>query len=309
MSNHPNEQQTIQQNGSNQFGNWSFTKHRFNTEKHPVITTKQLKRAKLETVLSSQEKQMLGGLTNTLQVEENEAIRIALYEASRSVSKGVETYRRHSDPQSTLTAHRGRNKKIAVKLPGTEKIQATKAAKQIGISEREFVRLSIIWLQKSILDESICRLTNSYKISQKKLFEEWVDEVYKTTDDYQSPVKNLKQAHKESYEAAELRGIEESTQLVEDIKAWGLDVGRGTLEAFNDEYGNFDFQGLREYYERMHQEPDEVFLKGCRTTTASFSITLMNSTALKRKLNGSGLSNNRSQRKTTKSWMKVSWIR
>ena len=61
---------------------------RFNTEKHPVIVSKdKCASSTAKTLFSTQELQMLVGLTNTLQCNQREAVRIALYEASISLHK------------------------------------------------------------------------------------------------------------------------------------------------------------------------------------------------------------------------------
>ena len=80
---------------------------RFNTEKHPVIQSKQkCASSTAKTKFSTQELQMLVGLTNSLQCNEREAVRIALYEASRSSS---DAYKSVISASSVATdkAHRG----------------------------------------------------------------------------------------------------------------------------------------------------------------------------------------------------------
>ena len=72
-------------------GYFPFKRSRFNTEEHPVIQSKQkCASSTAKTPFSTQELQMLVGLTNTLQCKEREAVRIALYEAARSASKAYE---------------------------------------------------------------------------------------------------------------------------------------------------------------------------------------------------------------------------
>ena len=61
---------------------------RFNTERHPVIkSTEKCASSTAKSKFSMQELQMLVGLTNTLQCNEREAVRIALYEAAKSPEK------------------------------------------------------------------------------------------------------------------------------------------------------------------------------------------------------------------------------
>ena len=71
---------------------------RFNTEKHPVIVSKdKCASSTAKTLFSTQELQMLVGLTNTLQCNQREAVRIALYEASISLHKAYNSaFRLHA---------------------------------------------------------------------------------------------------------------------------------------------------------------------------------------------------------------------
>lgn len=65
---------------------------RFNTDNHPVIkSTEKCASSTARSKFSMQELQMLVGLTNTLQCNEREAVRIALYEAAKSADKAHET--------------------------------------------------------------------------------------------------------------------------------------------------------------------------------------------------------------------------
>ncbi len=78
-------------NNQNKFNTTSKSKsffpikqHRFDSSKHPIIQSNQKCAARMATMLSAQEDQMLEGLINSLQCDQREAIRIALHEASRS---------------------------------------------------------------------------------------------------------------------------------------------------------------------------------------------------------------------------------
>ena len=72
-------------------GYFPLKRWRFNTGQHPVIKSKdRCASSTAKTLFSTQEQQMLVGLTNTLQCNEREAVRIALYEASRSAQKAHE---------------------------------------------------------------------------------------------------------------------------------------------------------------------------------------------------------------------------
>ena len=76
--------QNLKNFGGRQLGAWFPIKsHRYDTTKHPVVTTKANARRTLKFPASTQEAQLLEGLTNTLQVDQQTALRIALYEACK----------------------------------------------------------------------------------------------------------------------------------------------------------------------------------------------------------------------------------
>ena len=79
-------------------GYFPLKRWRFNTEQHPVLKSKdRCASSTAKTLFSTQEQQMLVGLTNTLQCNEREAVRIALHEASRSARKVHEKAFRYAD--------------------------------------------------------------------------------------------------------------------------------------------------------------------------------------------------------------------
>ncbi len=116
---------------------------------------------------------MLEGLTNTLQCEEREAIRIALYEASRSSSKAYEVAISYSKSDTKERGHTARSSKGRWNLPKLEKDEIAKAAKSLSISDKVFLRLAIIWLAKGIKHESIIRLTKSPRIPKDEVAMQW----------------------------------------------------------------------------------------------------------------------------------------
>ena len=145
-------------------GYFPLKRWRFNTEKHPIIQSKErCASSTTKTKFSTQELQMLVGLTNTLQCKEREAIRIALYEASKCSSGAYESAYRYASSTATDKAHQGRLSVKQWKLPKAEQNQVDSTSKELGITEQEFIRLSIIWLQTGIRSDanSIKKLTNS----------------------------------------------------------------------------------------------------------------------------------------------------
>lgn len=149
-------------------GYFPFKRWRFNTESHPIIQSKEkCASSTTKTKFSTQELQMLVGLTNSLQCKEREAIRIALYEASKSSFTAYESSFAYATSTTTQKAHQGRLLVKQWKLPKSEKNQAVQTANELGITEQEFIRLAIIWLQTGIRadNNSIKKLTNSKLIS------------------------------------------------------------------------------------------------------------------------------------------------
>ena len=66
--------------------------YRFDSSKHPIITSRKECRFRVKTILSKQEEQMLDGLINTLQCNQRDALRIIFYEAVRRGYDLVEPY-------------------------------------------------------------------------------------------------------------------------------------------------------------------------------------------------------------------------
>ena len=78
MKNNKNKfNKTINPSGNEPpLGWWKFRKNRFITINHPAITAKEKCAFKVETILSPQEKQILEGITRTLQTSKRDAVRI-----------------------------------------------------------------------------------------------------------------------------------------------------------------------------------------------------------------------------------------
>ncbi|WP_115125869.1 hypothetical protein [Synechococcus sp. GEYO] len=117
--------------------------------------------------------QMLVGLTNTLKCDEAKAVRIALYEASRSPKKPHEMAFRYACSASREKGHEGRSSERRWKLPKKEQLAAAKAAKELGITDSEFIRLSIIWLQLGIRRNEITSIENCRIVSKDASAHQW----------------------------------------------------------------------------------------------------------------------------------------
>ena len=179
---------------------------RFNTDDHPVIkSTEKCASSTARSKFSMQELQMLVGLTNTLQCNEREAVRIALYEAVKSADKAHETAFTCAASQSTEKGHQGRSSLKQWKLPKAEKEIAIEAAKELGISDSEFVRMAIIWLQRGIRNGTVDALTNSKLIPFDAVARTWSRENPGSKDQGRVPhpgVAKLKEAARAAHEEA-----------------------------------------------------------------------------------------------------------
>lgn len=142
---------------------------------------------------------MVEGLTKYLECEEREAIRIALYEASRSVSNASEMLIRCAESGSKEQGHTARSKKQRWNLAKDEKDSLLNASKQLKITNKEFVRFAIIRLSRGIHDGSITHLTNCTMRSQMELFRDWS----KTHDGASSKLSHLKKAAQSSWDDIE----------------------------------------------------------------------------------------------------------
>ncbi len=148
---------------------------------------------------------MLVGLTNTLQCNEREAIRIALYEASRSTEEAHKAAFKYATSEATDKAHQGRSSLKQWKLPKSEKEQAAQAAKKLGITDSEFMRLGVIWMQRGIRYDNIKQLTNSKLIPLDTEAKKWSRENPGSEAQGRTPhpgVAKLKEAAKASFEEA-----------------------------------------------------------------------------------------------------------
>ncbi len=205
-------------NNQNKFNTTSKSKsffpikqHRFDSSKHPIIQSTQKCAARMTTMLSAQEDQMLEGLINSLQCNQREAIRIALYEASRSGFKALQSTSTRARASTTSKGRTGRSRPLSVSLPKAEKHQAICLADQLELTDKEILRLAIIWLAKAIKDETITKLQDTPKLSQDSLAKQWSQE-HKGEP---SKLTKLKASAKAAYQKAEALGQDKDKQLYE----------------------------------------------------------------------------------------------
>jgi hypothetical protein len=211
--------------------------HRFNTDKHPIRKSAARCSAKLKANVSQQEELMAGSLPSVLQCPEREAIRIALYELiNYSDLAAIEELIPACLAVTKLRGHTSRDRSIQLSLPPQEKADALELADQLGVTDKELLRLAVIYLAKGIRSSQINRLTNSPKISQDKLARQWSREHQGKPPSEQT--KALKKAAKDAYDEAAKLGAaayEWRGQIFDEMNA---DGGMTTYQRlFQDEDG------------------------------------------------------------------------
>ena len=215
MKNNNKFNKTINPSGAKPpLGWWKFRKNRYIAINHPVITTKEKCAFKVETILSPQEKQTLEGITRTLQTSKRDAVRIAIYELGKDVFK-AENFLQYANKETKERGHTSRSVECSCRVIKTEKESAQEIAKTFEISEKEAVRLCIIWLGRK-LNEINFKLTKSKRIGQEELAREWSKEY----DGSGSKLEKLKEASHAAYEDAAEKAQIEVQQRQEAASKW-----------------------------------------------------------------------------------------
>jgi hypothetical protein len=150
-----------------------FPKYLFQTSKHPILLSRDKCSSSIEALFCQQELEQINGLTNSLQCSPRDAVRIALFEAIRAAQAALEESYEKARSGSTIKGHEGRSSNKRFNLPKAEKEAVEKAAKQLGITNKEFLRLAVIWLEDGIKQEAIIRLTNSKRINKDDVAMAW----------------------------------------------------------------------------------------------------------------------------------------
>ena len=243
---------------------WKFPKNRYRTEKHPVIISKVKCSSKVETILSFQEKQMLEGLVNAVQTSQRDAIRIALYELSKTSLEASLRLLKYASKGSQEKGHTSRSSKVTAKLPKAEKVVFDELQTNCKLTSKETVRLAIIWLAMSVKDEDF-KLTKSPRVSQKKLAREWS----KTYDKEKgSKLTALTEAADAAYEKAkekaEERREEEYKRRGETLELMKKDGSLAMWAALQDadQSWQLDPQIIDEYEASLNSESFEKWIIG-----------------------------------------------
>ena len=192
-----------------------FAKYLFITDNHPIRQSQDKCSSSIEAIFSQQELEQINGITNSLQCDTREAIRIALFEVIKEAHAAYEKTYEKAKSGSAYKGHEGRKTKKRLTLPLSEKQNALDTAAQLNISIKEFLRLAVIWLADGIKEEAITSLTKSRRIGKDTIAYQWSRE--NRNKPASESVKNLKEAQKDARELQEyIDSLEEeefSTEL------------------------------------------------------------------------------------------------
>lgn len=192
-----------------------FAKYLFITDNHPIRQSQDKCSSSIEAIFSQQELEQINGITNSLQCDTREAIRIALFEVIKEAHAAYEKTYEKAKSGSAYKGHEGRKTKKRLTLPLSEKQNAQDTAAQLNISIKEFLRLAVIWLADGIKEEAITSLTKSRRIGKDTIAYQWSRE--NRNKPASESVKNLKEAQKDARELQEyIDSLEEeefSTEL------------------------------------------------------------------------------------------------
>ena len=241
---------------------WKFTKNSYRTEKHPVIISKVKCSSKVETILSFQEKQMLEGLVNAVQTSQRDAIRIALYELSKTSLEAPLRLAKYASKESQERGHTSRSSKVTAKLPKAEKVVFDELQTSCKLTSKETARLAIIWLAMSVKDDGF-KLTNSPRISQKKLAREWSKTYDKETGSKLTALTEAADsAYEKAKEEAEERREEEYKRRGETLKLMKEDGSLAMWAALQDadQSWQLDPQIIDDYEASLNNESFEKWI-------------------------------------------------
>ena len=256
MKNNNKFNKTINPSGAETpLGWWKFIKNRYITTNHPSITTKEKCAFKVETILSPHENQTLEGLTRTLQTSKRDAVRIAIYELGKDVFK-AENLLKYAKKETKERGHTSRSVECSCRVIKTEKESAKEIAKTFEISEKEAVRLCIVWLGRK-LNEINFRLTKCKRIGQEQLAREWSKEY----DGSGSKLKKLKESSYAAYEDAAEKAqseVQKRQEAAEQMK-WMAGAGEYQLTGdFESDLNRFILIDDMEEEERMDKEFEQM---------------------------------------------------
>ncbi|KGG27779.1 MULTISPECIES: hypothetical protein [unclassified Prochlorococcus] len=178
--------------------NWPFRAARKDVSKHPVMKSKEACSNRMVTMFSQQEELIVVGLSNHLQCDKREALRVALHELCLDPKAALDKCYVYAKSTSKEQGHTSRDRKGTLSLPKAEKELAQKTAKQLEITDKELIRLAVITVSLGLNDDSI-KLTNTKNVSELKVMRDWS----RSNPNKESSIKPLLIAQQKGIEKAE----------------------------------------------------------------------------------------------------------
>ena len=183
---------------SSALSNWPFKAARKDVSKHPVMKSKEACSNRMVTMFSQQEEMIVVGLSNHLQCDKREALRIALHEVSLAPNAALDKCYVYAKSTSKEKGHTSRDRQGTLSLPKAEKELAQKTAKQLKITDKELIRLAVIWVGLALKDDST-KLTNTKNVSELDVRRDWS----RSNPNKKSSIKPLLIAQQKGMEKAE----------------------------------------------------------------------------------------------------------
>ena len=146
---------------------------RFDTTKSPILNSKSKCSFKVKSLLSQQEELMLKGLSNSFQIDNTKAFRIALSKVCTIGSEELEASVPFSLAQTKLKGHTARNRKVEYRIPKEEKEALQSLAIAYKLTEQATVRLVLIHTAKGIRSGTLDKFEGCKLLSQTECWDAW----------------------------------------------------------------------------------------------------------------------------------------
>ncbi len=146
---------------------------RFDVTNSPILSSTSKCSFKVKSLLSQQEELMLKGLSNSFQIDNTKAFRIALSKVSTIDPEELESSLPFSLAQTKLKGHTARNRKVEFRVPKEEKEALQNLAITRKLTEQAAVRLVIIHTAKNIRSGTLTDIEGCKLLSQSECWDAW----------------------------------------------------------------------------------------------------------------------------------------
>ena len=150
-----------------------FKKRKFNTSKHAIFTSKAKCTYKAECLLSYQENQMLEGLSNSLQSNFRDTLRISIHHLHKAGCMIDKSFQEKAKATSKEKGHTSRSKKLSVRITKDEFLKLDDIAEINYLSIKEAIRVTLIWMSKGLREDLIKNIKNCTERKPDEIANEW----------------------------------------------------------------------------------------------------------------------------------------